>query len=885
MIPYRTTGCLSATENKIFFGGCFGNQSNISWSYKYPNTTQIPDDAGTLINIPLRYGTSCAPCSPSGNPYINDHQWLCGPWPLLFSDSGGSDVHVPTNTFVSSSETQSYSTCNNYGFNTVQAGRQWHGIYPFSYDRASGLNCDGTDGASYVKYQSMKVEISGVQAINFKELVYELPEDGGHFISHQEQVYSGGWSLEYQTTVNDTSGELTIVEYPNTPASMSCIYTSYDEYDTVVTTYSGSTSGGFLVGFLPNYLNVPFINPDGYWNDWEVLCPCDPSDPNVQVGSGYQRFAGPLSTMNNFYTSSLHWPTDVSSTVNALGVSTTNSLTDTTFEFTITISGGTCDNSGTEGRTAVHTYTSTLLGDTKVHFKVTLSNPKYLNTHTSGSVKDGIWDDLQSLLGTWMLDNPQHFPTWRRDLNTTTAPFVSRNELSVQSPYQFPPQYVDDYSKPLVDGIAQQMLWYDAACYTWVFPYDHPSEYGYGTLYKTVDGNVLGQPLALGYGGTCISHSQRGCYDYTQKLIGYCGDTPQLEEKSYGDWTPTFLPAHCPKWTPGVNIDDTHGLTDILWSCAFTTNNIYNYSVYAQKWAETLVRPPNGSYNFTRPYGADRLLLDYTHADDCDGVVVVDVDGNPMPLRYPNCPGFGGRVKVSYSASALIFTPFFNTIQVGDRLDIYDSSMGIIANAIPIISASSTQVNISGSYVNATYMVASGSKYYWDDNGYKGNYVTRTWELDGADTALTTSQAQSCLSLTTCAPSVVCFSPNGESFKNGTTYSMSMARRNHSNLYQVEQWMADPLFKQSFNCDTLTLNVECYTDCADYGTCENLVPQVEAMCYLPATSGSVGFGQYQNEQAQPLPDDAIDFTEPMGPPNKGGGILFPWWKYDTCYAG
>ena len=65
------------------------------------------------------------------------------------------------------------------------------------------------------------------------------------------------------------------------------------------------------------------------------------------------------------------------------------------------------------------------------------------------------------------------------------------------------------------------------------------------------------------------------------------------------------------------------------------------------KWAETPIRLP--SFDHARPYGADRTASDWKnyawlHSSPCDSLT-----GNldtPPPLRWPNCPPFGGRLSI-----------------------------------------------------------------------------------------------------------------------------------------------------------------------------------------------------------------------------------------------
>ena len=864
-------------------------QKNVT---KYPNITTIinPSNVEDLLNVQLPINRPAASdpcgtfCTGVGNQYINDSRWLCGVWPEIFSSADGvTNVRVPPNDFQASSEKKSYFDCFQYGFNNVQAARNFHGALPFNV-RADGTDCATGLVKSSLKYRTVTFSITLAQAFTASIESHDLL--GG--ISTTSFVYSGTAQATRATTVNAHSGERTTTATDTNTLNM----------------HDGSGDHPGVHSIDGNFL------PSNLLSAWDAACDQITLGTLIKSTSDMDAALTAIPTPTVYQTSSInggHWPADgYDADGNPYSPPTYTggaTLTATNVHCTQTTSFPDRTIVNLDGSFVIYKWT----GSNVWTFDATLSDPYHFDHQSDVS---GLVDDANSLLAEWMLDNTNHFPTWRKDGSQTVAPFVTRKEVQDEvNPRNFLTP-LDDYAHPTAgSGVpgdyytAWSQIYYDPHCYVWIYPYGKDNQTSVGVLHKVIDGRVIGAPLPLGYGEPDGTYLRRGCYDYFHDNYESvsCSGTPVYGLTGHGNWTPDDLPAHCPQWTPDL-------MAGGAWPCAFGSGNLKTvtsgavklYSYVAQKMAIAIVRPPAGRYNFARPFGADRTLKDWTTADHCDTGVPVKADGSALDLRYPTCPGFGGRLRITASDlgggnSRLTFAAFSgNTIAIGDNILIATKGMTAIGSAAAVTAFTSTSVDVAVAFstlTDAFYIVpalladgvTSGLDYYWDDADYKGSYVRREWTLDNTNAVLTHSTAQECYEFQPCYPIVVCYSPNGEVFDGGVTYASVDGGIDGTWLGQFETWMADPLFKQGKYCDVfdaLQDDVECYTGCAGGGSCENLVPQVEALSEQPTTGGLA-----QNETAPALPADATyDFTATMSPPSIGAGAMPPWQKYHLCYA-
>ena len=79
-----------------------------------------------------------------------------------------------------------------------------------------------------------------------------------------------------------------------------------------------------------------------------------------------------------------------------------------------------------------------------------------------------------------------------------------------------------------------------------------------------------------------------------------------------------------------------------------------------------------------------------------------------------------------------------------------------------------SSISYAGNITASVWAMSSGSgDYHWNDTSEKYEYRAGKWNLSGRDIAFTNSSSyDDCVNFTPCAPSVVCFSPNSEQFKN-----------------------------------------------------------------------------------------------------------------------
>jgi len=842
------------------------------------NATHVPIDTAPGWQSPFPrnnplYGTTC---TPEGNNAINDISWPCGPWPEVFGVPGSASI--PGNAYAGDGTHTDYATCRNYGFNVVQAARNWHGMWGFDVDATTGIPCAGGAKQNY-KYLQMTVLVEVGGGYTQTQKTYDTSTTPETLLSEQTFENTGGYTKNLTVTVNPQSGEVT----QTNPDAVSTL-----EYINIV---AGVPSVLQTDMFFALDTSTVFGGVSNMFNNWGWDC----TTLRFANSSGPTDYQGTIAEITAAFAA---W----SVTQGVWGSVAVDTLTRSgdTIELHLTGTPGTWSYVPTSPPNQRVDTVGT--GTCTFHLKVTLSQKNYLGSHTTAGVADGVYDDVCALLGQWRFDNPQHFPTFRHkvdtniDPNVTLAPFVTRNEVATEAtPHQFNPRQVPDYSQTYSGtGPTPMRDWFDPNCYQWVYHIGHSEEYGQGQLIQIRDGTIRGAPLALGYGPV---------FDYRHANYHDGEDTPY----SFGAFTNGFLPPHTPQWTPDV-------LKSVLWPCAFVSNNAVwgstspalLYSLVAQKWCETLMQPPAGSMNMARPFGADRKQVDWTKATQCIDGIPADADGVLLDgsvtipdadLLFPNCPGFGGRLAVTAVGNTLTFSAFTgNTILAGDTIDILNDSGGVLASAVAVASPTGTSVDVGAHYASAAWIVphllndgaTSGQKWYWDDTDYKNSYVVRQWTLDSSNTVLTHSKGQGCLSFYPCYPSIVCCSPNGEEFSNGVVIPFSPAAPDGSWLCQFEKWMDDPLFFEGKACnesEDLVPIVQCYAGCEDGGSCEHLIPQVEAMCFKPGTNGTTGAGMSQSEAAPDMPTTAAyDYTADMAPPAKGSGALQPWNKYDLCYA-
>jgi hypothetical protein len=267
---------------------------------------------------------------------------------------------------------------------------------------------------------------------------------------------------------------------------------------------------------------------------------------------------------------------------------------------------------------------------------------------------------------------------------------------------------------------------------------------------------------------------------------------------------------------------------------AFQINNGSNY--YVAKYAE--VQDMFHSHNYFRPCGADR---DATHEDDslCWG--------DPS-IAWPIC----GRAKILtafFDGSDTTYTtqPVVPYLRVGDPVDI---SGGVAINQVVTEVAGNTWTIFGDHSVGAVgqYVKSHGAPdYKWDDDHPKGDFRWQEYlhcacgdDCDcGAAPCVVQTCENDCLGRDPCWPSVMCYSPNTESFHNAKV-----------------RWPSIPPYKNGvYWVGIPTAAVDDPIDAACVHDPEAPIPQVEARCDPPTIDGD----------SPPALPDGVTFGCPDGP--------------------
>ena len=345
-------------------------------------------------------------------------------------------------------------------------------------------------------------------------------------------------------------------------------------------------------------------------------------------------------------------------------------------------------------------------------------------------------------------------------------------------------------------------------------------------------------------------------------------------------------------------------------------------------------------------------------------------------LRFPDAPGIIGRVVVTTVADespvklTITGSPYLALNQVADeKVDILDKRMNVLASNVTVTRVSDPQFTVPTAYATiaaAKWIVAHGAaSWHWNDTTPKHSYLLldflfnyraraeairindtiTSYQANGGAmgiddlsplgspqsvplTDITSfNQTQGCLPFTPCDPSVVCISPNGESFPNGVTYGFPAVALDEQDGTQwqscVVQAVIEPLWQVPHvpSSPDPDLYPSVFAWAQDNGGCndDTIVPPVvhhphpplvEAFCYLPGEIGADsteitadstettadGAGPNGDENARALPDGiAVGFLSPVDhttgdiawPPALPGGDQ-PWWFYNQacgCISG
>ena len=264
-------------------------------------------------------------------------------------------------------------------------------------------------------------------------------------------------------------------------------------------------------------------------------------------------------------------------------------------------------------------------------------------------------------------------------------------------------------------------------------------------------------------------------------------------------------------------------------------------------------------------------------------------------------------------------------ISGNDLVDIYDSGMTLISGNLAVTRIDDTHFTVPvavGTLIGATWIQSHGAPaYYWNDQYSKGDYVYTDWtwwprqiceanRINNVNTSCTGTegcfdcpdtvtpyeypfnefnQEAGCVPFNPCNPSVLCISPNDESFPNGTTYGFTTIDfdEQYGSGWQAEfqQVMVDLLWQephypaQGSGCTSNPFNWE-----EDNGTCQTgdnpkyfpMRPLVEARLTVPSGAPALPAGITLGWDSPVDISGSADgpFYDPEIPPS-GGSILFP----------
>lgn len=171
-------------------------------------------------------------------------------------------------------------------------------------------------------------------------------------------------------------------------------------------------------------------------------------------------------------------------------------------------------------------------------------------------------------------------------------------------------------------------------------------------------------------------------------------------------------------------------------------------------------------------------------------------------LRFPTCPSLLGRAGITGDILGTTFEfdegqPAFGMASAThqESVDLYDVNWALISTQTAT-RVDDNHFTVPAASIGAVWAIIHGNPNPWYmNNSYpQGNFATLEWAWDwrtnryvtaltgvldcnGSQVSLPTAnnqftsftQTPHCLPFTPCSPRVVCFSPNGENFKNGIT--------------------------------------------------------------------------------------------------------------------
>lgn len=627
--PFRAPcgGWPAASRNYV--GGCWQNKRNDETAVaRYPNITSIKDwlcDVETSTPLPNRLPYNRPENTPpgvgGGCGYViclNGHETAttvpdvciqpCAPWDFYALNAVEAPIGEGTYDYnrypTDPTGTVDMSKCRKIGFKNVQAAKVWHGRYGFN----SGYGMDGLSCATVPTG-------CGCSAIRAEMLTAPQTK----YLSKQAVAEINGsynWQAVAPTAecalgLNVTGTLVGSVRRSYAVAPLTGVVTQGDNgsTDSLVITSVNSCEGG------------------GSW-DYGGLYPAG-GGLNITIESlkdltKLTAECGKVKAANDNAWALLNGKTisevvdfflvpETSETVDLGDVLQTNTykmnvkpgtyeLTDNVLRFTVEEVAYRKD----VGTGPVYTMEGTLTNTISV--SITLGTP-----YTWESVQS----DCLSLLNEWAMNDDILYP-WRTDDFVSIAPLVTRREVKapvspdtwfdytmMETPpndftYRDPnnPEYFPEaFAEPFDGSIRGSPLPCRSPIAPFVRAYGPQFDFQHYTWKRCVgDAGASYYRWVQGAWGNAASQ----CVDEGEEPMRCCTATPYC---SY-DATDVGIPATATQWTE--NYSQWHAPAGDMPIGSWIRG--YGGICYAQKWAETVV--PRRSWNYARPCGEDRDLLD-----------------------------------------------------------------------------------------------------------------------------------------------------------------------------------------------------------------------------------------------------------------------------------
>ncbi len=436
-----------------------------------------------------------------------------------------------------------------------------------------------------------------------------------------------------------------------------------------------------------------------------------------------------------------------------------------------------------------------------------------------------VYADCVSLLNYWNLSDDLQHP-WRTDGYCSILPKMSRNEIGPIEPlvnYDTGGAYVDGNVRATIAGTTY--LVYDgsilgapnAAGYinTFSFPFQFMDSgflttgYGSDVLDLTSTGVQIpanatqwtnGQDAAgIGPGASIVFADMPAGPPNANNATIRCVKWAQIVEKwpaqnwNYAGNAKFYIDearVFCVSAATGSNLTlatPITGGTSGIWAYVNAGAIDGFYTISGSGTAITLA----GSKSYNAPSNWDTVYKARGFPDTGSYIA---------PVRLISAPSLSGRVAITMASTTATFSgaqPNFGMNVSGvEYVDVWDANMNALAANVAATRVNDTTFTMTN-YPTAAWVTIHGDPNPWYMNsGYpRGNFVTLEWvtnnrvigetarltgatdcsgsalplptPLGGVGYVSSFGAVQHCLSNIGCAPRVVCWSPNGETFGNG----------------------------------------------------------------------------------------------------------------------